>query len=93
MLKTFPRRAPLLIAAFLSVAGSICLAQTGKAVANLAGAWRGKVQFTSGAFAEIKDLEFMYAFNAGGTMTESSNYALLRRIFCCGSRSGTPPDL
>jgi hypothetical protein len=33
-----------------------------------------KVQFTSGAFAETKDLEFMYAFNVGGTMTESSNY-------------------
>lgn len=41
---------------------------------SLAGAWRGKVQFTSGAFATIKDLEFMYVFNAGGTMTESSNY-------------------
>jgi hypothetical protein len=40
----------------------------------LVGAWRGSVQFQSGAFAAIKDLEFMYAFNAGGTMTESSNY-------------------
>ncbi|HZN55017.1 MAG TPA: hypothetical protein VFB67_06805 [Candidatus Polarisedimenticolaceae bacterium] len=41
---------------------------------ELAGAWRSKVQFADGAFASIKDLEFMYAFNAGGTMTESSNY-------------------
>lgn len=41
---------------------------------GLAGAWRGPVQFTSGAFAGVKDLEFLYAFNAGGTMTESSNY-------------------
>lgn len=24
--------------------------------------------------AEMKDLEFLYAYNAGGTMTESSNY-------------------
>jgi hypothetical protein len=40
----------------------------------LVGAWRGSVQFESGAFAAIKDLEFMYVFNAGGTMTESSNY-------------------
>jgi hypothetical protein len=38
------------------------------------GAWRGKVHFKTGAFAAVKDLEFMYVFNAGGTMTESSNY-------------------
>lgn len=41
---------------------------------DLTGAWRGGVQFTTGAFATTKDLEFMYVFNAGGTMTESSNY-------------------
>ena len=41
---------------------------------GLVGAWRGHVQFKNGAFAEVKDLEFLYAFNAGGTMTESSNY-------------------
>src|SRR5437867_672176 len=41
---------------------------------DLVGAWRGKVQFKSGSFAGMKDLEFMYVFNAGGTMTESSNY-------------------
>lgn len=38
------------------------------------GAWRAKVQFLTGPFASVKDLEFLYAFNAGGTMTESSNY-------------------
>src|SRR5438477_10848471 len=74
MLKTFAVRAAFLIPTLFSVAASICLAQTGKGGDNLAGAWRGKVQFTSGAFAEVKDLEFMYDFNAGGTMTESSNY-------------------
>jgi hypothetical protein len=42
--------------------------------ADLAGAWRGRVQFSDGALAAVKDLEFMYVFNAGGTMTESSNY-------------------
>jgi hypothetical protein len=42
--------------------------------ASLAGAWRGNVQFTDGLYASTKDLEFLYAFNAGGTMTESSNY-------------------
>ena len=38
------------------------------------GAWRGKVQFTTGAFATTTNLEFSYVFNEGGTMTESSNY-------------------
>lgn len=42
--------------------------------AALVGAWRAKLQFDSGAFAAIKNLEFMYVFNAGGTLTESSNY-------------------
>ena len=40
----------------------------------IVGAWRSSVQFKSGAFASIKDLQFLYVFNAGGTMTESSNY-------------------
>lgn len=40
----------------------------------LVGAWRSKVQFLDGPFAEAKDLEFLFVFNAGGTMTESSNY-------------------
>ena len=41
---------------------------------DLMGEWRAQLQFTSGAFAPVKDLEFMYVFNQGGTMTESSNY-------------------
>ena len=41
---------------------------------ELIGAWKGKVQFRTGMFAEVKDLEFMWVFNNGGTMTESSNY-------------------
>ena len=41
---------------------------------NIVGAWKGKVQFKTGAFAEIKNFEFMWVFNEGGTMTESSNY-------------------
>jgi hypothetical protein len=57
-----------------SVSTSTCLAQTGNGNDNLAGAWQGRVQFTTGVFADTKDLEFMYAFNSGGTMTESSNY-------------------
>lgn len=40
----------------------------------LVGAWRSTVQFESGAFAGVTDLEFMYVFNSGGTLTESSNY-------------------
>ena len=41
---------------------------------GLQGAWREQVQFSSGPFAALKDLEFMLVFNHGGTMTESSNY-------------------
>lgn len=44
------------------------------APANLVGEWRAQLQFSSGAFASVKDLEFMYVFSQGGTMTESSNY-------------------
>ena len=40
----------------------------------LTGAWRAQMHFQSGAFAAVKDLEFMYVYNAGGTLTESSNY-------------------
>jgi hypothetical protein len=65
------------LAAFALWAGSIsagCLAQTAGSGDDLVGAWRGAMQFTTGAFAGTKDLELMYAFAAGGTMTESSNY-------------------
>ena len=41
---------------------------------NLVGVWKGKVQFKTGAFAGVKNLEFMLSFNSGGTMNESSNY-------------------
>jgi hypothetical protein len=44
------------------------------AASPLIGAWESHVQFNSGAFASIKDMRFAYVFNAGGTMTESSNY-------------------
>lgn len=40
----------------------------------MVGQWKARLQFTSGAFAPLEDLEFMYVFNQGGTMTESSNY-------------------
>ncbi|HYM81604.1 MAG TPA: hypothetical protein VEY91_09360 [Candidatus Limnocylindria bacterium] len=45
-----------------------------RAAPDLVGAWRATLQFRNGPFAAVKDLEFMYVFNAGGTMTESSNY-------------------
>jgi len=51
-----------------------CRAQVSGTDDNLTGAWQGKVQFSTGAFASVKDLEFMYAFIADGTMIESSNY-------------------
>jgi hypothetical protein len=40
----------------------------------LVGAWRSRLQVNSGAFAGMQGLEFMYVFNFGGTMTESSNF-------------------
>lgn len=40
----------------------------------LVGTWRATLQFENGSLAAVKDLEFMYVFNVGGTMTESSNY-------------------
>ncbi len=41
---------------------------------GLVGAWRSKIVFKGGPLAGMKDLEFLLAYNAGGTMTESSNY-------------------
>lgn len=41
---------------------------------KLIGAWRSKIEFQSGPFAGVKDLEFLHVYNGGGTMTESSNY-------------------
>ena len=59
---------PILLLGVVGLTASDAVAQ------DLGGEWRAKLQFSSGAFAPIKDLEFMYVFNLGGTMTESSNY-------------------
>jgi hypothetical protein len=65
-----------ILAALLLAGGSGCVRRDGAAASPpaLVGAWRSAVQFKSGAFAAIKDLQFLYLFNQGGTMTESSNY-------------------
>ena len=50
----------------IAVLSLVCLAppratgQTQKASDDLVGAWRGKVTLTSGAFAPLKDLVYMY---------------------------------
>ena len=54
--------------------GVVGMAASDTAAPDLVGEFRAQLQFSSGAFASIKDLEFMYVFNQGGTMTESSNY-------------------
>ncbi|MEP6779983.1 MAG: hypothetical protein ABJC26_08850 [Gemmatimonadaceae bacterium] len=41
---------------------------------RLVGAWRSQIRFNGGTLGGISDLEFLYAYNTGGTMTESSNY-------------------
>lgn len=62
------------LVALVAGAHDVASAQAAKNADNLVGAWRGKVTFTSGMFAQLKDLQYMYVFHAGGTMTESSNY-------------------
>jgi hypothetical protein len=59
-----------------SACGAVRSSSSGESVArdNLVGAWRSQIRFSGGALAGMKDLEFMYVFNVGGTMTESSNY-------------------
>ncbi|MGN6393825.1 MAG: hypothetical protein ACTHM9_16475 [Gemmatimonadales bacterium] len=70
-------RASLLLIALLGADGpahpSPAAAQSA-ATPSLVGQWRATLHFSTGAFAPMKDLEFMYVFNLGGTMTESSNY-------------------
>jgi hypothetical protein len=66
-------RTLLFAVALSSIAGCAGMPGSGGS-RSLVGAWRSSVQFSGGVFAPVKDLEFMYVFNPGGTMTESSNY-------------------
>ena len=66
-------QSPLLLLPIALLAG-LGFVVSDTAAPDLQGEWRAQLQFSSGAFAPIKDLEFMYVFNQGGTMTESSNY-------------------
>ena len=62
---------------FLALAGCSGARQPNQPSAEdipLVGAWRAGLQFETGALSTFKDMEFLYVFNAGGTMTESSNY-------------------
>jgi len=67
-------RTIIIFVLFTALLATGCALQEKSEDNSLVGAWRGDVQFKNGAFAPVKDLEFMYVFNAGGTMTESSNY-------------------
>jgi hypothetical protein len=71
IMKNYTLMAPVFAAALFATG---CHVEMATAVNGLTGAWRGKVEITSGAYADAKDVKFMYVFNAGGTMTESSNY-------------------
>ena len=66
-------RAAALAVLLLAIAGCASPPSPAKPAA-LIGAWQSHVQFKGGAYAAIQDLTFLYVFNAGGTMTESSNY-------------------
>jgi hypothetical protein len=74
MFKTSATLTTFAMALLVGAGPRLSPAQSGSSSDDLVGAWRGKIHFTSGPFAELKDLEYMYAFAAGGTMTESSNY-------------------
>lgn len=63
--------APLFVAVLVA---SGCHLGPEKCGHGLTGAWRGDVRVISGAYAVFKDVKFMYDFNRGGTVTESSNY-------------------
>lgn len=66
------------VSAFLIVTGCTNARATDKDEASnevsLAGAWRSQIHFNNGVLAAAPGLEFLYSYNAGGTMTESSNY-------------------
>ena len=74
MTRVLAKLPALTVALIVGATPGTSLAQGASSSDDLVGAWHGAMQFTSGAFAETKDLELMYAFAAGGTMTESSNY-------------------
>jgi hypothetical protein len=69
-----PRCHAAAITALLSCAACSASHQSGSGEPALAGAWKASVQFRTGALAPVKDLQFMYVYNAGGTLSESSNY-------------------
>jgi hypothetical protein len=77
-MRTKPTVLLLLLIVVLGVAARVqpkpLVGATDAAAADLQGQWRAQLKFSSGAFVSMKDLEFMYSFNQGGTMTESSNY-------------------
>jgi len=72
--RTFILRAISVFTIFLLFSLFIACSKASNHKDNIVGAWKGKVQFKTGAFSEIKNWEFMWVFNSGGTMTESSNY-------------------
>jgi len=69
----------IIILSILSIAVLVFMAftitsQNNPQADDLAGTWKAKVQFKTGAFAGVKNLEFLLSFNSDGTITESSNY-------------------
>lgn len=69
-----PLSAVPLAAALLAATACTPAANPAAGDPTLTGAWQSSVQFQSGAFAGVKDLAFMYAYGADGTLIESSNY-------------------
>jgi hypothetical protein len=72
--RMWPLATTLSMALIVIACGDVSSPSTTESSDNLVGAWRSQIHFRDGALVEMKDLEFMIVFNAGGTMTESSNY-------------------
>jgi hypothetical protein len=79
---TGPRAVRIAASLVLTLSGGCASSGTSDRAAEadpapLLGAWRSHIQFSSGDFATIHDLEFLYAFSGGpdgGSLVESSNY-------------------
>ena len=73
MAKSRTSRRVIVALGFAWLAGCAPAPEPGSGPA-LVGAWRSTVLFSAGVLAPVEHLEFLYVFNAGGTLTESSNY-------------------
>ena len=73
-METVTRARLMSLAAAFTLAACNRASETPPVPDVLVGAWRSQIKESDGELAEMKNLEFMYVFNVGGTMMEFSNY-------------------